>query len=785
MSENLDWKKLEGLEEPTAVSPSHTRSFAEKLTPREKQPWESLEGLPEETSSTPSFPFDKTKEVIFETAKAPLRMASRDIVTAGAAPFKGLGHALSAFSKLGGIDEEGLVKGKGAQLTKKFGDFLSGFGERNETFMKGEIEKYLGKSYTTLEEGLTQATERASNIFGQLPNAGMVVPAIMGGFLGQAAKDAGLSEDAQSVFEITGMFSKEFGKVALKILDSKDTGLKLLNMLKGNPQATGELTGLAGVQLEAFNALSDAEKSAYIKNLAEKEVQLRSGIKVEETAAKTLEESIAKENALGPGLDTLKDQGQGQGRSLQGRVTAGGEDIGVRPTPTGARPSTTESNLENVLDRVHGNELGNKRVAGETLKNTVMDYDNTRYSHVNDLYTDARALNENIQAMHPELVDQLQTRLAELNRIPHPSSVQQNLINSIEDILNSIAEVEEGVVVGYREVNNQVLIDQIQSLRQTVDFDFEHGSPKGIFRPTINDIQESVYQAAAETGDGRAAHSLARANEEYGAWTREFNNDTINPYRDTTNQNYEKLLDKNLDPDHFNVVRNLVGNTENGREILGATQREVVERKLQKFVENPYLVRTRAFRKTMTELESVLTPEQLNAVRTEMESQVPRKFRRTATVKEKIEMPKPTKPRDLKKELDVVSRDLKAAQKYTGKTTAEIRKLSDTTEGVAQLKQDLSRTKNGEQIFNKLAKEKISSILREGKIKGTPTGEELFKVLNEEKNFHLIEAYTSPEEAAAALDMAEKLANQKFTLTNLAKLSKTAGKYKLIHMLLF
>ena len=786
MSTELDWNSLSGLEEPTPNAPSNTRSFIEKATPKEKDPWDTLEGLPEETEKSPSL-FNKVKEAYIENIyKYPMRATARNLKTLAAAPFKGIGDALVSFSNLGTQSQEGdLIRGKGTQLAKNFGQFLGKFGRENESFLKGEIEKYLGKSYSTIEESLTQATERMSNIFGQLPGAGMIIPAIMGGFLGQGAKEAGLSEDAQSVLELTGMLTEGFGKVAMKLLESEGAGTKLLNMLKKNPKATGELTGLAGVQLEAFNALSDAEKATYLKNLAEKEIQLRSGIKAEETAAKTLEESIAKENAPGPGFDALKDQGQGQGRSLQGRVTAGGEDIGVRPTTERIRPSATESNLENVLDRVHVNELGNKRIAGETLKNTVMDLDNARYSYVNDLYTDANALNANVQTFHPELAHQLQTRLDEIERIPHPSTVQQNLKRSTRNILNSIAEIEEGVIVGYRDINNKVLIDQIQSLRQIVDFDFEHGSPKNIFRPLIGDIQESVYQAAANAGDARAAQSLARANQEYGTWTREFNNDYINSYRDTTNQSYEQLLDKNLKPDHFNVVRNLAGNTENGREILGAIQREYVEKKLNDFVKNPYLVRSRAFRKTMTELESILTPEQLNAVRTEMESQVPASFRRTAKPKVKPEMPKPAKPRDLQKELDVISKDLKAAEKYTGKTTAKIRELSDTTEGVAQLKQDLSRTKNGEQIFNKLAKEKIQNIVYGGKIKSTLKGSEIYDILNQEKNYALIEAYTSPEEAAAALDMAEKLAKKKFTLENLSKISKKAGKYKLIHMLLF
>ena len=417
-----------------------------------------------------------------------------------------------------------------------------------------------------------------------------------------------------------------------------------------------------------------------------------------------------------------------------------------------------------------------------------MAVDNAEYTHVNDLYVRSGELNSNINAPYTRLANQLQTRLEQLNRIPHPSSVQTSLINSLEDIIGELAVVEDGTIVGYREVNSQVMIDQIQALRQVVDFDFTHGtpgkSPKGQFRPTINDIQESVYNVAVETGNAEAAEALREANTAYRDWTTRFNNDYINPYRNTANRDFEGLINKNTNPDHFNVLRDLIGNTPEGHRVLGGVQREVVEDKLSKFVKEPHLVRSRDFRKTMTDLESVLTPQQLNDVRGEMEALVPEKFNRRATPK-KIEKPPEYKPRSLQKELEAYSREQKGAAKYAGKTTAEIKKLSNTPEGVQQLKKDLSKTPNGKQIFDKLAEKKIKSILSGGKIKPKYTGNDLFEILNKEENYALIESLTSPEEASVALDAAEKLANKKFTRANVGKLIGKFGKYKLIHYLVF
>jgi hypothetical protein len=258
-----------------------------------------------------------------------------------------------------------------------------------------------------------------------------------------------------------------------------------------------------------------------------------------------------------------------------------------------------------------------------------------------------------------------------------------------------------------------------------------------------------------------------------------YDNKNINPFRDTSNQNYEKLLDTVLDPDTFNMVQTVAGNTAAGDEILGATKRKMVDKKLAKFVKKPATIRSRDFRTAMTELESVLTPQEMNAVRTEMESQVPPQLRRDVTAHE---MPSRAKAA---KEVEKFTKESKAAAKYMDKTPAEIRKLSNTPEGIEQLKKDLSGTQKKKDIFEKLSKEKIESMKKGGKIRAKPTGKEIFDVFNQEKNYSLLEALTSPEEAAEALDVAEKIANKKFTKENVSKYVKLGGKYKLIHFLLF
>ena len=565
---------------------------------------------------------EKALETAIEVPKGLARIAGK---TAGkiVTGFPKMGGAiLQGIADLGSEGEPGQIKGMGTRMIRGAGEYISKFGEEQDIRNKKDVESLFGSSYGIAEDVITDYSERWGSLVGSgIPPA----DAFFGAGLAETAEKLGAPEWVVNGLEIFGVSGRSLGKGLFRMFKDRKTAQSVVNMLKQNPRALGELSGLAGVTEEAWQALSVEEQAKNIAKVLEKESQLLESAASTESAAKT-----AATERYGPGLETIEGTQQQTGRSLKGRVTAGGEDIGVRPADVGIRQATTaEENLVNVLDRVHVNEIGNKRIAGETLKNTVMQVNDGAYELVNTLYNRSRELNAGINGTHPDMVRQLHNRLENLRRIPRPSSVQRNLMGALEEILEETAIMENGVIIDYRSIDNQVLIDQIQSLRQTVDFDFEHGSPKGIFRPVIQDIQNSVLEAA----EGEAAEAFREAGDAYADWTRTYNNKNINPFRDASNQNYEKLLDQIKHPDDFNMVQNIVRGTESGEEILGATQRKMVDDKLRKFVEKPNLIRSRDFRTAMSELESALTPEQMNAVQTEMESQVPQRLRRNITEK--------------------------------------------------------------------------------------------------------------------------------------------------------
>ena len=93
----------------------------------------------------------------------------------------------------------------------------------------------------------------------------------------------------------------------------------------------------------------------------------------------------------------------------------------------------------------------------------------------------------------------------------------------------------------------------------------------------------------------------------------------------------------------------------------------------------------------------------------------------------------------------------------------------NSREGVRQLREDLSKTKDSRKRFERLSQDKLREILRKGRIKKNPTGKELFDILDDTRNYNLVEELTSPQEARELLEISEKIGDKEIRRENLVK----------------
>lgn len=444
------------------------------------------------------------------------------------------------------------------------------------------------------------------------------------------------------------------------------------------------------------------------------------------------------------------------------------QDIGLRPTPTRQTPNLQDQ----VGDIFSPNRFYNTTQGGQAFRNEIMNIDEDVYRGVNDLYRHSRELNSEINEIHPQLVNRLQGRVAELEAIPEPSDVQRRLIRASNNILERLAAFDEaGNPTGFLPINNQVLIDQIQSLRQIIDYDFAHGNTKNIFRPLINDLQDSALRAAESSGRPEAAEAINEARSAYRAWVEAFDNDYVRPFRDASNQDFSKLFKSSLDFDESNMLRNILGLTERGEQLANASTREIVEKHLSKFFENPRGANPREFDKTLRELEAVITPEQAQQVRNQF---------REASRRPNI--------RATQSPARQPTTDERIAARYEETKPEDIQKMMSSRTAIKQLRQDFSNNAQKRQIFDRLSKQKMRSILREGNIEKEFTGDDLYKFLNKEKNYELFSEFLGESETEAlrksAKDIGKAQVKSEVRKKNISKAAHKVAVYKTLEMVM-
>lgn len=458
------------------------------------------------------------------------------------------------------------------------------------------------------------------------------------------------------------------------------------------------------------------------------------------------------------------------------RVTANGEDLGLRPAAQPRNPDLADS----VGDIFSRERFYNTTQGGQAFKNEIMNTDEEVYRGVGELYNTSRALNSEINTIHPQLVNRLEARIAELSDIPEPSDVQRRLLRASQNVLNRLAQYENVTdeagnviareITGYTPINNQTLIDQVQSLRQIIDYDFAHGNTKNIFRPLINDLQDSAIRTAEQMGHPEAAEALNEARSAYRAWVEAFDNDYIRPFRDGSNQDFSKLFKSALDFDESNMIRNILNLSENGQRLSAASTREIVEKHLGKYFENPRSATPREFDKVVRELEAVITPEQAQQIRDQFrQAQGRAPFRARETPKR------------------AQTNDERIAAKYEGKEPEDIQKMMNKRSGIKQLREDLN-TPQKRATFERLKQQKIRSILREGNIEKDFTGDDLYRFLNKEHNYELLSEMLGEAETEALRQSAKEIGKQQVKSEvrkkNVSKAAHKVATYKTLEILL-
>ena len=327
------------------------------------------------------------------------------------------------------------------------------------------------------------------------------------------------------------------------------------------------------------------------------------------------------------------------------------------------------------------------------------------------------------------------------------------------------------VITGYKTPSNQTLIDQIQSLRQIIDYDFSHGDAKNIFKPLIGEIQDSVQRAAKASGNQEAAEAITEARSAYKTWAETFDNDYVRPFRDASNHDYSKLYKSSLDFDEHNVLRKILNLSEDGTLLADASTRDIVEKNLSKFFKNPREHTQREFNTAIKELGAIMNPNQQELIKKEFAEASKRINVRARKIEKPIKEPPPPTPEEIR------------AAKYEKSTPEDIQRMMNSRSGIRELRKDFSDSPKKRQLFEKLKLQRMRSIMRGGEI---DSGTSLYKFLNKEHNAELFYEFIGEEATEEmrllAKEIGEKQLKQELRKESLKASAKRLAGYKALEL---
>ncbi len=484
--------------------------------------------------------------------------------------------------------------------------------------------------------------------------------------------------------------------------------------------------------------------------------------------------------------------------SLEGRVSEGGEPLQVKPEFP-EKPSSTKQRVGSVISP---DKIENRYVAGSKNKAAVQATADAEYKAVQKLYDENIKINETIETTHPTLANELRSIIKEIDSIPEPSAPQKQIKNAAEKILNEIVSFDEsGNITGYKPVNNNVLLNQAKSLRQSIDYDFAQANPRGVFMPTIESLENAALRAAAEKGNDAAVKANKAAKEAYKKWAETYQNDFIRTLRDTSNHKFSQSFDSSLNVDNFKALDNVLQKSNAGQQLASQTRRELITDQLSPFIKNPKKINPEALDEALNELSVVLRPGEEYAIRQSLAesrrapviigTKVPTpkapEAPKTKTI-ESVNIPlfkPPTKEIKFPSKVKIPlkgevkpTKAMKEASDWMKITPEKVKDLTNTPTGIKKLKAQLSKSPEGKKLFEKVGHEKIKEILHGGKVKRVFTGKELEEFINKTDNYDILSEIMGEDTVKGLLDAAIQIKDKRMTVDLIKNLAIKASWLK-------
>lgn len=417
----------------------------------------------------------------------------------------------------------------------------------------------------------------------------------------------------------------------------------------------------------------------------------------------------------------------------------------IKPLPELPAEPMTKQELElqsDVGSVVSPSKFSNTTTAGNQLSKYFAKESDIEYKKVNDEYKKSSAANKGIESIRPQLARDLERVYDQLTEAPVPSAIEKDTLQTIRYIQRELGSEE----LGYKEITNQALIDQIQSINRKNQSELILGNAKNIYRVIINALERELERSAKDFPEALAALKKARAARR--KWGELYDNDTVYALKDPSNRSPSKTYNALLTPDNIKIVENAIGKTPQGMQFVNRLKRDYVEKIMAPFSKGKG-TDTIEYQNAIKELVPVIGKEKTAAidkiyktqtkVKKRYQKQKEKVTQKRAEIesKNKAEIARAKQEQDLyKKEVNLIEenkksfpqhvrqaqkltedaqklyqkqlQDLQKQQPYYGMTNEEIYNSANTITGLKKLEKALE---NNPQLYKKIARQKAYDLL--------------------------------------------------------------------------
>ncbi len=268
---------------------------------------------------------------------------------------------------------------------------------------------------------------------------------------------------------------------------------------------------------------------------------------------------------------------------------------------------------QKIPESLSKERIKNTTSAGMELEKAIAKPYEKLSAEANNAYEASKKANKGIEAIHPELVEDLRNTIAELEKIPDPSAPLARYIVSSKKLLKDLAEIGvEGDVIGYKPISNQILIDQIQEYNKIPTFDFPTDTKTGIFKTLIRKLTNAIDKTSAKHPKANAAWK--KAKELHARKSELFDDPDVAKWIKLSDKNYSKEFLNSIDIDKIRKQTPVLELSPEGKEILQKMKRDLVEKMFEEYFPVGRRFDKREIARARAELEPILTEEELKMI---------------------------------------------------------------------------------------------------------------------------------------------------------------------------